>query len=152
MGGLLFFAMPAKKSNKRKRHFWFRQSLNCPSVLYCKLLCCQICSVDTQVISLAEVMERMDKGEVFSLRFVTCNRIKKSGGKLMEVRKGQKVGKYGVRMVEKYTTGKSGRRVLKKNPDHYSNFTRNIVDLSSNKTIKIHCRLITRFNGIRVRY
>lgn len=108
-------------------------------------------NVGTEIIALSDVLKKMDEGETFSIRFVKCNRIKKTGGQLVTINHARKLGKHGPK-PEPYQTAKNGKKVVSKNPDHYKNFTRNIKDMMTRKTIKIHCRLITRFNGIRVRY
>ena len=46
--------------------------------------------------------------------------------------------------------GSGNSKSEKKNPDHYQNFTRNIKALDSDRIIKIHVLLVTRFNGMGV--
>jgi hypothetical protein len=107
--------------------------------------------VNIQLISLNEVLRLMDTGEKFSISFVTANRIKRTGGKIVTIRHAKKLGNNGPQPA-RYSIAKNGKKVRSRNPDHYKNFTRNIHDMSNHKTIKIHCRLITQFNKKTVRY
>jgi hypothetical protein len=103
------------------------------------------------MISLEQVIEKMETGEIFSISFVTHDKIRKTGGQLITLEKARKVGFKGEK-AERFTQNKKGVKVLRKNPHHFSHFTKNIQDMKTRKVIKIHCRLIVSFNGERMRY
>lgn len=48
-----------------------------------------------------------------------------------------------------FTTAKNG---VKKHPKHSENATRNMIDQTNGKTVKIHIHLIVLFNGEEVRW
>lgn len=75
--------------------------------------------------------------EPFSITFVTCDLKKGTGGQKISLDKAVLVGG---------RSSKSGER----NPQHDRNYTRNIRHLESDKIIKIHALLVTRFNGFKV--
>lgn len=102
-----------------------------------------------EIIGLNDVLRLMDQGETFSIKFVTCDRIRKTGGRIVYIHRAKKII---TDKAERYSTAKDGRTVLSRNPDHFKNFTRNIYDLGAERKIKIHPRLIIFFNGKRVRY
>lgn len=68
------------------------------------------------------------------ITFVTCDRKKGTGGKKITIKKAVPIG------------GPQSASELR-NPNHYRNYTRNIRSVDSDKIIKIHPLLITRFNG-----
>ncbi len=73
----------------------------------------------------------------FSLTFVTCNLQKNEGGEKITLKKAVLVGSV-----------KSKSKT--KNPNHYSNYTRNIRSINSDRIITIHPLLVTRFNGQKI--
>jgi len=97
-------------------------------------------------ITLAEVIDKMDAGDVFSIRFVTCDHKKDSGGELVDIYKAVKNGS-----VKKEHRVQSSlqpvSRLLLKDPNHFENSTRNIKILNNGEIRKLHIRLIRRFNG-----
>lgn len=68
------------------------------------------------------------------ITFVTNDRKKGTGGKKITIKQAIPVG------------GPKSSSELR-NPNHYRNYTRNIRSVDSDKIIKIHPLLITRFNG-----
>ncbi|MFN0276748.1 MAG: hypothetical protein ACKVPJ_13460 [Chitinophagales bacterium] len=108
--------------------------------------------MNTEVIALAEILRIMDEGETFSIRWVKYDRKRDTGGDVVELKFAKKIGKNSEGDEKRFVATKKGKKVISRNPDHFKNFTRNIKNMANGKTIKIHCRLITFFNGKRVRY
>lgn len=73
----------------------------------------------------------------FSITFVTLDEKQNTGGKKITLDRAVLVG--GPR-------SKSGGR----DPRHFENYTRNIRHADSDRIIKIHALLVTRFNGMRI--
>ncbi|MDX3913775.1 MAG: hypothetical protein QHC79_09565 [Pseudosphingobacterium sp.] len=73
----------------------------------------------------------------FSITFVTCDLTKNKGGEK-------------ITLDEAVLVGGNKSKSEARNPNHYSNFTRNIRHLHSDRIIKIHPLLVTRFNGYKV--
>jgi hypothetical protein len=100
----------------------------------------------------SEVVKLVDTGESFDMEFVTADRRRGTGGKLILV-KGwvKKVG----RPVEDTIPGKNIRRKasdVRKDPDHWRHGTFNIEN-PGNKALhlhKVHIPLIQTFNSKRV--
>lgn len=87
----------------------------------------------------------------FSLRFVTADRKRKTGGDIIFIENGKKCvgkGKDG-NVIWAAPVGESSTGV-KKNPHHYANSTRNVLITSSGQIRKVHIRLIIEFNGKKV--
>jgi hypothetical protein len=96
-----------------------------------------------ETIGLKDMLSHLDSGQPFqSLEFVTLNKAKDTGGewiKLEGARKHQTFSKPSTTIHQPST-------VVHKNPQHYSNSTRNIL-LPNGEIRKVHIRLIRRFNG-----
>ena len=73
----------------------------------------------------------------FSITFVTCNLKMDEGGEKITIKKAVLVG-----------SGKSKSKM--KNPNHYSNYTRNIRSVNSDRILKMHPILVTRFNRQKI--
>lgn len=73
----------------------------------------------------------------FSITFVTCDLNKDEGGDKITIKKAILVG-----------SGSSKSEV--KNPNHFANYTRNIRSVNSDRILKIHPPLVTRFNGQKI--
>lgn len=73
----------------------------------------------------------------FSITFVTCDLTKGTGGEKITLDKAVLVG------------GRSSRSGVR-NPNHHRNYTRNIRHIESDRIIKIHALLVTRFNDYKV--
>lgn len=74
----------------------------------------------------------------FSITFVTCNLKMDEGGEKITIKEAILVG-----------SGSSKSEI--KNPNHFTNYTRNIRSINSDRIIKIHPLLVTRFNGQKIR-
>lgn len=104
-----------------------------------------------ETILRSEVVKQLDTGEPFDLEFVTANRRKGTGGKLLEV-KGwvKKKGK----PVEDTVPGslRQAQADKRKDPNHWRHGTFNIEN-PGNKALhlyKVHIPLILTFNSKRV--
>ncbi len=82
---------------------------------------------------------RTSDGELipFSIRFVTCNLKAGTGGDIIHLERAVVVG-----------NGKSKGEL--RNPDHFTNYTRNIRAAEGDKIIKIHALLVIEFNDLKV--
>lgn len=85
------------------------------------------------------MQSRTSDGELvpFSIKFVTCNLKAGTGGDL-------------ICLEQAVVAGNGNSKGKKKNPNHYSNYTRNIRALHGDKLIKVHALLITEFNNQKV--
>lgn len=84
----------------------------------------------------------------FSLKFVTADRKRKTGGEIIEVKDAIKcIGKKNGMVI--YDGNTLSRK--EKAPSHYENATRNIA-LPNGSIRKIHIRLIIEFNAQKVIY
>lgn len=99
------------------------------------------------------MLDEMDKGTTFSIAFVTYNAQKKTGGEYIElpqcIKHNFKTKEQRKRQVSQPTPIYSTAN-KPKNPNHYNNCTRNIVQLPQGNLIKIHIRLVRRFNNLIV--
>lgn len=102
-------------------------------------------------ITLKNMLEDMNKGNRFSIAFVTYNEQKKTGGEWIELDECYKHNHKTTqeRKKELANTNPNTNKVVK-NPNHYSNCTRNIVDNNTKRMYKIHIRLVRRYNNLIV--
>jgi hypothetical protein len=103
------------------------------------------------IISYKEIIEEMDRTDTegkpvrFSIKFVTADRIRKTGGEIITVDKAEKcVGKKAEKVI--HATPINTNR----EPNHKDNQTRNIYIPDSGQVRKVHTRLIIEFNGLKV--
>ncbi|HEX8506354.1 MAG TPA: hypothetical protein VF630_13380 [Hymenobacter sp.] len=101
-------------------------------------------------VRLTEVLRQMEEGEErFSIRFVTADKRRKTGGKIEEWHRCQ--------LSRRRQAGVEQPRVPQpvgdpdsRLPSHYQNATRNLVQGNSSQVRKIHIWLILEFNGQKV--
>lgn len=88
---------------------------------------------------LREMMQRDENGKFipFPITFVTCNTTNNTGGEK-------------ITLDRAVFYGGPSKRSTGRNPNHAENFTRNIRHEDSDRIIKIHPLLVTRFNGKRI--
>jgi hypothetical protein len=79
---------------------------------------------------------------VFSINFVTANRQKQTGGKIMTINKAVVNAKYNKPLKTPPVGGRGA--------NNFENQTINILDLDTNQIIKVHIQLITRINDIKI--
>ncbi len=90
----------------------------------------------------------MDSGRPFSIAVRTCNKQQGTGGEYIMVEQAVKSSFKGSN-GEVPPSG-SGGGGFRKNPQHYPNSTRNIVVFPEGNIMKIHLRLIMKFNDVTV--
>lgn len=91
----------------------------------------------TRVVDMLKIMTEKDGAGnpiPFSITFVTCDMRQNTGGKKITLKSA-------------ILPGYSTKINSKKNPNHYSNYTRNILAEGGDRPIKIHALLVTEFNG-----
>ena len=100
----------------------------------------------TSVITLTEVLKTMDNGAPFSITYVTADRKKRTGGQLMTHAQAQKIA----HLADLPANILKANRISlanAKNPNHYTNSTRNIYIPRTREVRKLHIKLIVAFNG-----
>jgi hypothetical protein len=98
-------------------------------------------------ITLKEVLASMDRGEEFSLVFITADQKKNTGGELVEVKKAYKHNWLSPAERKKQQGLQPESQIIKRDPRHYDNSTRNIRLAANGDIRKVHIRLIRKFNG-----
>jgi len=108
------------------------------------------------MIRLLNVLEQMDQFDgagmpvKFDIKFVTADRIRKTGGEIIEIKQGCKcVGKKKGKVIFDTRLAPTDIPKSPKDPNHWINQTRNIL-LPNGQIRKIHIRLIIEFNGQKV--
>jgi hypothetical protein len=100
-------------------------------------------------VRLEEVLKVMETGEPFSVRFVTCDVNRETGGKFLE----WEDCRLSKQLHERRGTKPAGPAAAEApglQPSHYANGTRNLVVGRSTQVRKIHIWLILAFNGQKV--
>jgi hypothetical protein len=85
----------------------------------------------------------MDRGDVFSIGFRSCNLKKNTGGEWLEF---PQCKKYMAKSRAEQYAESHNPNLQRKDPKHYENSTRNLVILPSGEIIKVHLRLILLFD------
>jgi hypothetical protein len=98
-------------------------------------------------ISLKEVLDWMDAGQPFSIRYITADDKRDSGGKIMSFENVYKSG--WLTPSQRGTGGAIDSGKPRKSPHHYENSTRNLL-LPGGEIRKVHIRLIRKFNNLTV--
>jgi hypothetical protein len=99
-----------------------------------------------ETITLKEMIDSMDAGEKFSLGVRTFNKREDTGGEYISYDECYK-SKLEMNRPAKVTQPQHFAPSFKKDPRHYENSTRNIVVLPEGNIVKVHLRLIRRFNS-----
>lgn len=86
----------------------------------------------------------MDRGEIFSIGFRTCDKKLDTGGEWIEI---DQAAKYNHLTAAERLSEVHKKTPFLKNPQHYKNSTRNIRVFANGRIIKVHIRLIRVFNG-----
>lgn len=102
-----------------------------------------------EVTELMEQKTRAMKPQPFSISYVTWNNREQTGGELISYSKAIKtdMNVSGSRIVE---TIKPKKTLIKRNPNHWQNSTRNIHPEGTYETRKVNIWLIFEFNGREV--
>ena len=109
---------------------------------------CTIALMNLTYIELSKALDLMDqideggKPATFQVKFVTANRIRRTGGEIIEIQNGRKcVGNRNGSVVFDTRTKPVENPSISRNPDHWANSTRNIL-LPNGGIRKIHISLI----------
>lgn len=106
-----------------------------------------------EVIRLDEMLAEMEKGNPFSIKFVSFDKQRKSGGEIKTIdkcvltrTKGERKQHLGNEKFQKVVRGKRT-----KNPNHFHNSTRAVQlmigDVLTESVKKFHFYLVLEFNG-----
>ena len=99
-----------------------------------------------ETIRLAEALERMETAEVpFTLRFVTCDKRRKTGGRVVEWENCRLSSPRRARVLPVAATVPSARAQR-----HYRNATRNLVVGKSSQRRKVHIWLLLSLDGVKI--
>ena len=107
-------------------------------------------------IRLKDALALLESGTPVAVRFVTCDKRRKTGGEFREL-KAARIGS-GKRQAPKprpVLTGNPDTDLetvarIARNPDHYANATRNLVDTTTGKLVKVHIYLLVAVAGRKV--
>ena len=106
-----------------------------------------------QLSAALNVMDQFDdKGKPlsFQVKFVTADRIKRTGGEIIEIKSGQKcVGYRRDKVVFDFREHPTHDTPTARDPRHWVNSTRNVL-LPNGQIRKLHIRLIIEFNHQKV--
>lgn len=107
--------------------------------------------MNEEVILRSVVMRQVDMGDPFDMIFVTADRRRGTGGKLITVKQWQKMNSDAPVEILPGRYRQKARQMIK-NPNHWENKTINIWNPSNrtNHPHKVHFRLIQFFNNKRV--
>ena len=120
---------------------------------------CILASMNSTFIRLWDVLELMDsldgqgKPVRFQLKFVTANRLEKTGGEIIELKDACKCSVRTKKGKEIFAAKKNlpADNRITKDPNHWVNSTRNIL-LPNGQKRNLHIRLIIEFNNKIVCY
>lgn len=98
-------------------------------------------------ITIQKMVEFMDSGAPFSIAFRTCDIQKDKGGEYIHYDDCTKHNHLTRSELKAKKSSEEKTLEIKKNPRHYENSSRNIVRGSNGRIIKIHLRLVRRFNN-----
>jgi len=105
------------------------------------------------VLELIDSLDGQGKPIRFQLKFVTANRLEKTGGEIIELKDACKCSvrtHWGKEIFPTKKVFAANDRVTK-DPNHWVNSTRNIL-LPNGQKRKLHIRLIIEFNNKKVCY
>lgn len=97
-----------------------------------------------KTITFSEVLDIMDSGREFSAGVRTYSTTTGEGGEWLSL---PRCVKSGMRQNDKIAVAMASGERFRKNPNHWPNSTRNLVELPEANIVKVHLRLIRKFNG-----
>jgi hypothetical protein len=98
-------------------------------------------------ITLKEVLSELDSGrKIPSMTFITADLHKGTGGELITAENFHKHNWLSPAEYRKQQKLQPTSSMIKKDPRHYENSTRNII-MAGSEIRKVHIRLIRTFNG-----
>lgn len=99
---------------------------------------------EMESITLKNMIRHMDSGQLFSMGLRTCDLTKNTGGEWLDIKL---AAKHRDELENKSNDGGGGTSGIRRNPNHFKNSTRNIKTIPEGRIIKVHLRLIRKFNG-----
>jgi len=106
-----------------------------------------------QLSAVLDLMNQLDddgKPVKFQVKFVTADRIRCTGGEIIEIQSGRKcVGNRNGKTVFDTRQKADESSSISRQPNHWANSTRNIL-LANGAIRKVHIRLIIEFNNQKV--
>ena len=106
-----------------------------------------------QLIKVLDLMDQLDddgKPVKFHVKFVTADRIRRTGGEIIEIQSGRKcVGNRNGKTVFDSRQKTDENPSISRQPNHWANSSRNII-LPNGGIRKVHIRLIIEFNNQKV--
>lgn len=107
-----------------------------------------------RVITTKKMLERMDTGRPFSMRWVTYDRKRRKGGRILEVSEARLTQPGQQRKAGRPLTPIEKTKAAGKRANHRKWYTRNIAVLhqgeETGEIIKFHPPLVLEFNGMDV--
>ncbi len=100
-------------------------------------------------ISLKDALAELDSGRKCDIVFITYDHRRQAGGERIEAKQVHKHNWLSTADVKKQSRLQPTKQILKKDPRHYENSTRNIV-MAGGQVRKVHIRLIRQLNGATV--
>jgi hypothetical protein len=94
-------------------------------------------------IELKEAIDTIESGDWFSIRFITADVLKGSGGKVIELAKARVARN---RRKTQNSKPKTQNLRVSRNPNHNLHFTRNL-ELPNKRIVKCHPIIITHLNN-----
>jgi hypothetical protein len=117
---------------------------------------CTLAGMNSNYIQLGAALDEMDqfdddgKPVRFHVKFVTADRIRRTGGEIIEIPSGRKcVGNRNGKTVFDSRQKADENPSISRQPNHWVNSTRNII-LPNGGIRKVHIRLIIEFNNQKV--
>lgn len=109
---------------------------------------------DGVFVHIREVMDTIRKGDAFDITWITADRKRKTGGKILQLRNAIRSDKpdNGVKkdVVAPEVAEVSNHTIPKRDPNHFKNDTINIRKRGTQRIMKVHPNLITMFNNKHV--
>ena len=115
-----------------------------------------LAGMNSNYIQLSKALDLMDlldddgKPVKFHVKFVTADRMRRTGGEIIEIHSGRKcVGNRNGKTVFDTRLKADENPSISRQPNHWMNSTRNII-LPNGGIRKVHIRLIIEFNNQKV--
>ncbi|OWP62886.1 hypothetical protein CDA63_11755 [Hymenobacter amundsenii] len=100
-------------------------------------------------IRLKDALALLESGTPVAVRFVTCDRRRKTGGEFREL-KAARIGSGKRQAAAKQAPVPAGPVATPRNPGHFTNATRNLVNTLTGELVKVHIYLIVAVQGRKV--
>ncbi|RSK45181.1 hypothetical protein [Hymenobacter rigui] len=106
-------------------------------------------------IRLKDALALLESGTPLPVRWVTCDRRRKSGGEFRELAAARIGSAEPKALPPPVLTGNAETDVatvarIARDPDHYANATRNLLDTATGNLVKVHIYLLVAVAGRKV--